>query len=44
MKSAILVESKLLVVTDIDLPNELEFGQVLVKICYSGICELKLMR
>ena len=39
MKSAILVETKKpLVVTDIDLPNELEFGQVLVKICYSGIC------
>ena len=39
MKSAILVESKKpLVVTDIDLPSELEFGQVLVKICYSGIC------
>ena len=39
MKSAILVESKkLLVVTEIDLPSKLEFGQVLVKVCYSGIC------
>ena len=39
MKSAILVESKKpLVVADIDLPNKLEFGQVLVKVCYSGLC------
>ena len=39
MKSAILVESKKpLVVADIDLPNKLEFGQILVKIYYSGIC------
>ena len=39
MKSAILVESKKpLIVTDIDLPMKLAFGQVLVKICYSGIC------
>jgi len=39
MKSAILVESKKpLVVADIDLPTKLEFGQVLVKVCYSGIC------
>jgi len=39
MKSAVLVESKKpLVLADIDLPNELEFGQVLVKICYSGLC------
>ena len=39
MKSAILIESKKpLVVTDIDLPTKLEFGQVLVKVCYSGIC------
>ena len=39
MKSAILVESKKpLVVTEIDLPAKLEFGQVLVKVCYSGIC------
>ena len=39
MKSAILVESKKpLVVTEIDLPAKLKFGQVLVKVCYSGIC------
>ena len=39
MKAAILVESKKpLVVADIDLPDELEFGQVLVKVHYSGIC------
>tara|TARA_B100001123_G_scaffold377600_1_gene445177 strand:- start:116 stop:1141 length:1026 start_codon:yes stop_codon:yes gene_type:complete len=39
MKSAILVENnKPLVVSDIDLPDKLEFGQVLVKIHYSGIC------
>ena len=39
MKSAILVESKKpLVIADIDLPKKLEFGQVLVKVCYSGIC------
>ena len=39
MKSAILTESKKpLVITDIDMPSSLEFGQVLVKIFYSGIC------
>jgi len=39
MKAAILVEShKPLVVDEIDLPDKLEFGQVLVKIHYSGIC------
>ena len=39
MKSAILIESKKpLVVADVDLPEKLIFGQVLVKICYSGIC------
>ena len=39
MKAAILTESKKpLEVTDIKLPNELEFGQVLVDIHYSGIC------
>jgi len=39
MKSAILVQSKKpLVVAEIDLPTKLEFGQVLVKVCYSGIC------
>ena len=39
MKSAILVESKKpMVLSDVELPKELEFGQVLVKILYSGIC------
>ena len=39
MKSAILVKSnKPLVVADIDLPKKLEFGQVLVKVYYSGFC------
>ena len=39
MKSAILVENKKpLVLTDIDLPKDLDFGQVLVKVCYSGLC------
>ena len=39
MKAAILTESKKpLDVADIELPNELEFGQVLVKVHYSGIC------
>ena len=39
MKAAILIESrKPLVIADIDLPTKLEFGQVLVKICYSGVC------
>jgi len=39
MKAAILVENhKPLVVDEIDLPDNLTFGQVLVKIHYSGIC------
>ena len=39
MKSAILVKSKKpLVIGEVILPKELEFGQVLVKIFYSGIC------
>ena len=39
MKAAILVESKKpLIITDIDLPTKLGFGQVLVRVCYSGIC------
>ena len=39
MKSAILTESnKPLVVADVDLPKDLKFGQVLVKVCYSGLC------
>lgn len=38
-KAAILVEShKPLVVDEIDLQDKLDFGQVLVKIHYSGIC------
>ena len=39
MKSAILVKSrKPLIVDNIELPKNLRFGQVLVKIIYSGIC------
>jgi len=39
MKAAILVESgKPLVVADIDLPERLEYGQVLVRVHASGIC------
>src|SRR3990167_8261504 len=39
MKAAILVElNKPLVVADIELPGRLAFGQVLVKVHYSGIC------
>lgn len=39
MKAAILVElNQPLVVDDISLPEQLLFGQVLVKIHYSGIC------
>ena len=39
MKAAILVESKQpLVIEDIDLPESIEFGQVLVDVHYSGIC------
>ena len=39
MKAAILVEqNKPLVIAEIDLPEELEVGQVLVKVHYSGIC------
>lgn len=39
MKAAILVESySPLIVTEVDLPDYLEFGQVLVKVHYSGIC------
>ena len=38
-KAAILVESKKpLVVAEIELPDELFFGQVLVQVHYSGIC------
>ena len=39
MKAAILAESKKpLIIDDITLPDNLEFGQVLVKVHYSGIC------
>jgi len=39
MKAAILVEQKKpLVIDDIQLPNNLEVGQVLVKVHFSGIC------
>ncbi|MBM79179.1 MAG: dehydrogenase [Planctomycetaceae bacterium] len=39
MKAAILFESnKPLTVSDIELPNELDYGQVLVDLHYSGIC------
>jgi len=43
MKSAILIKSKKpLVIADIDLPAKLEFGQVLVKVFYSGLCGAQL--
>ena len=39
MKAAILNQSsKPLIIADIDIPSKLEFGQVLVRVCYSGIC------
>src|SRR5207249_3722844 len=39
MLAAILVESKKsLVVDQVKLPKELSYGQVLVKVIYSGIC------
>jgi|TARA_B110000116_G_C16796023_1_gene566774 S-(hydroxymethyl)glutathione dehydrogenase / alcohol dehydrogenase len=39
MKSAILVKSgKALVIDEVELPQKLSFGQVLVDIKYSGIC------
>ncbi len=39
MKAAILVKSKKpLIIDDISLPNNLDFGQVQVKVFYSGIC------
>ena len=39
MKAAILMESnKPLVVANIELPQDLLHGQVLVKVVYSGIC------
>ena len=39
MKAAILVkQNKPLVITQLDIPNELKYGQVLVKVLYSTIC------
>jgi S-(hydroxymethyl)glutathione dehydrogenase/alcohol dehydrogenase len=39
MKAAILVEQREpLVIADIQLPDTLEYGQVLVEVLYSGIC------
>ena len=39
MKAAILFQTKKpLVLADIELPKKLKYGQVLVKIYYSGIC------
>lgn len=39
MRAAILVKSnKPLIVSEIELPKKLSFGQVLVKVAYSGIC------
>lgn len=39
MKAAVLVElHKPLQVVDLELPDKLEYGQVFVKVCYSGIC------
>lgn len=39
MKAAILVEQKKpLVIVDIDMPSNLEYGQVLIKVVCSGIC------
>ena len=43
MKAAILLESnKPLIVDDIEYPSELDYGQVLVKLYYSGICGAQL--
>ena len=39
MKAAILVkQNKPLVVAQLDIPKELKYGQVLVKVLYSTIC------
>ena len=43
MKAAILVESnKPLIIDEIQYPSELQYGQVVVKILYSGICGAQL--
>ena len=39
MKAAILVKQKSpLIIDEVDLPSELKYGQVLIKVHYSGIC------
>ena len=39
MRAAILTEpNNQLVVDEVTLPEMLDYGQVLVKVCYSGIC------
>jgi Zn-dependent alcohol dehydrogenase len=43
MKAAILIESKKpLLVEQVNMPKNIEFGQVLVKVLYSGICGAQL--
>ena len=43
MKAAILINNrKPLVITEVELPKILEFGQVLVKVFYSGLCGAQL--
>jgi len=43
MKAAILVECKKpLIIDDLELPNQLDYGQVLVKVFFSGICGAQL--
>jgi len=43
MKAAILVEQNApLVVADVTIPEQLDFGQVLVKVHYSGVCGAQL--
>ena len=44
MKAAILLEqNKPIVVGHVDVPKELKYGQVLVKILFSGVCRSQLM-
>jgi len=39
MQAAVMVEqNKPLVIDEVELPRELDFGQVLVQVHYSGIC------
>ena len=43
MKAAVLVElNKPLVLTELDMTKTLSFGQILVKVLYSGICGAQL--